>query len=740
MSTDDLRGRLLEQLRANWATSPLGMQAGEPADGVLGSQVAAFEAGRAASFPYFVDERDEVTWFTVAPCADSLRMAIEDLRAWLFPNHAAELRVESGSSPGDTGLRPLIFAASPAGYFVWKTRREGARATAARLTAMYELMARRPRRAASAIPTLYELRQRFRTALVVGDRPTAEAAIDLIAREALDSATNVAFMRVKLADHFGEHAFLARWDAVRDLAQLRLPAAVRSALVRAFYRYHLSEAELAGDLDRAAHAYAERVDPALGPVLDVCRAEDGPEVARCLAYRFRLGRVSAARLEELRGSGDEVVARILGSTGERETATAEPPASTESAAMHAFDVATQRGDQRAVQEFGELILAARWEELGSAERTRVAASITDSLRERANPRLSALLSRVVGGQVVAELPPQDWTTFLDACTDRDWARAHPFIERADRPAATADGPTALRGIIARLQSLPTETGTTSSLAQAVVIGALTAVIEDCRTDLRFPRTDLVDVYSSLLELLTFTRGGSTQHEDASLFLLLADAVLQVDSRLGRDVASLAESWWTVRPSEALLPFLLDVLSILSFHGTAREEALALWVRGADLIRTETIGLGPGEHSAWSSVGTRLGVAANELAIYLGTVEPGASVDPLTEAGLKKVAIVSLRQRQAQEAARMIRSRCGAEIVLVDETDTGPLVRSARNADVILVVWSAISHAVFRGLDPVRERVAYVQGTGAESIVLSLERAVRRFAAGGPRRNSAGATA
>jgi hypothetical protein len=41
---------------------------------------------------------------------------------------------------------------------------------------------------------------------------------------------------------------------------------------------------------------------------------------------------------------------------------------------------------------------------------------------------------------------------------------------------------------------------------------------------------------------------------------------------------------------------------------------------------------------------------------------------------------------------------------------------------VLIVWSAITHAVFRAFDGVdRERIEYVQGTGAASIVLALER-------------------
>jgi hypothetical protein len=731
MPPEDARRALLERLRANWAEPWSRLcgdtqrpQSGASAETELHHQLAALEAGSAASFPYFVGNSDEVTWFTVAPSSDDLRLAIEDLRAWLIPSYAAESRVESGVGTEAGGLRPLIAAVSPGGYFVWKTRRDRVLAVGGRLGLIYDLLAKRPARATSFVPTLYELRQRFRAALVVGDRGGAEAAIEVITREALDSASNVAFMRVRLADHFGEHAYVAEWDSVRDLVNLRLPATVRVGLVRAFHVHYLADAERTGDFERAARTYTEKVDGLLGPVLDLCRAVDGPEIARCLAYRSRLGVVPPPRLAELRASPDEIVARVLAPPS------AAPPIPEalpegEFTALRAMEIAARRGDQRSVQEFGEVLLSSRWKELSEPERSRVAAAIAGSLQDRANARLSALLLARNGEcPVMHSLPAQDWDAFFGACNERDWERAAPFLDREDRPAATSGGMAALRDSIERIESLLTEPDAASTIAARTLgLAAMTAVIEDCRNDVRFPRSDLADVYFRMLELLTAARAGSAQHEDVSLFLLLADAVLQVAPARGREIAALTDAWWLIRPSEALLPFALEVLSLLSFHGSARAEALALWVKAGDLVRTETLELGRGEHAAWSSVGLRLGVDCAAIQGYIGGFALRDRPDPLAVAGLRKVAIVSLRQKQAHEASRIIRARCGADVVLVDETDAGPQVRAARNADVILVVWSATTHAVFRGLDQVRERVAYVQGTGAESIVLTLERTV-----------------
>jgi hypothetical protein len=87
--------------------------------------------------------------------------------------------------------------------------------------------------------------------------------------------------------------------------------------------------------------------------------------------------------------------------------------------------------------------------------------------------------------------------------------------------------------------------------------------------------------------------------------------------------------------------------------------------------------------------------------------------------------VSLREEAANIAAKLIRERTKAEVLVVTETVAGASTSNATTADVILFVWASSTHAVYRAFDGVREKVAYVQGTGAPGIVLALERWVIR---------------
>jgi len=138
-------------------------------------------------------------------------------------------------------------------------------------------------------------------------------------------------------------------------------------------------------------------------------------------------------------------------------------------------------------------------------------------------------------------------------------------------------------------------------------------------------------------------------------------------------------------------------------------------------------LTPTDRALWRRAGLRLGIDEPAIAQYLPPEKPTAEEeDPLTAAQLRQVAIVCLREQQARAAAAIIRERTSAEVSVVASTAAGPETAQARQADVVLFVWMASTHAVFRAFDGFdRKRFCYVQGTGGSSIVRSLERWARQ---------------
>jgi hypothetical protein len=206
-----------------------------------------------------------------------------------------------------------------------------------------------------------------------------------------------------------------------------------------------------------------------------------------------------------------------------------------------------------------------------------------------------------------------------------------------------------------------------------------------------------------------------------VLLELAAAALQFGRCDEAEVIALLRGRWEARPVKALLPFLLGAVELLDRMGS-EGQCENFWILAGDLVRSDPDFFSPGERLLWRQVGARIGYDAGTLDEYVPIPEEAASVDPIRQTALKRVAIVSLRERQAQEAAALLRERTDAKIVVVSETHPGTDTRSALAADVVLFVWSATTHAVLRAFDALdKKRFAYVQGTGATSIVLALEK-------------------
>ena len=254
--------------------------------------------------------------------------------------------------------------------------------------------------------------------------------------------------------------------------------------------------------------------------------------------------------------------------------------------------------------------------------------------------------------------------------------------------------------------------------------ALMAVIDDRVCNAAFPSREFLRLYAGLLDCWSLARGQSAHASDGQFLLSIAQAVLLLDSGRERLVSEMVRNWWQARPIRARLPWLLEALDMLTEFG-GPPDTVDLWYAGTELAGAEGNSLARGERRLWARVGSRFGLTVDAIDAALGVTLGSVDADPLQVAPLRRVAIVSLRERSAQAAAQEIRQRSGADVQVVTDHVAGAATSTAADADVVLMVWSASKHAVYRAFDKVRDRLEYVQGTGASSIVLALERWVAR---------------
>lgn len=681
---------LLARLSASWPAQ--WRSAGEGDANPLRYEIAALRRSEEAHLPFFRGSQD-VAWLTVAGTPAALRSAITGLRAWIVPSFGWEDRVRPIAQPADYAgpLAAALRAVSPAGYYRWHSTATAARGCIVEKLALWrKLRALRPATAAATEPSLFELREQFQLALATGDRSLAEAGLAALDERQLDTAANTSFMRTRMRAWFGAHGEIVLDPNLPRLIALRLPQAVRAAITEAFYHVYARDHVIAGNLDAARGAAVDQIFPQIAGLLALARPDDG-EGTRWLLEQLPVG-----------------------------TATAAQPESQE----EAFFGALRRCNWPVVQETGLQLLAGT--EFREALRPLVQAGLVESLKYQPDTAVQT----VVQGPRQERPMAGDWPQFVTALRAADVAAAEAFLALPQRPGlGPANGHAAAEVITAVVELLTAPQVAQHSPAALALHRSLGCLVEDLVGDRSYPRCELAGAYLALLQAWVATRCGSTMPADSNVALSLAAGVLQCSGSEETEVAALLRTWWDARPVKAKLPFLLNALEVLGDCVSQSATAQGLWVDGVTFIRSHAVALSPAEIRLWRAVGRGLGFDQTTIDEYI-TLEPESDSDevpedPLATSGLRKVAIVSLHGRAARAAAGIILDRSGAEVVVVDEVVAGPATDSARTADVILLVWAATKHAVYREFDGVRDKVAYVQGTGVSSIVLALERWLRQ---------------
>jgi hypothetical protein len=663
---------------------------------------------------------------------------VEMLRAWVLPSFAWEHETEPFVVPGagDGELSQKLLALSPAGYFRWTSAETAAEHIAGKLRHMRETIAKRPHHLHVQVPSLLELRQQFNVALLAGDREAAEQALQAIDHHQLDSATNTRFMRVRLLDEFKNYREIVQDRDIERLVQMRMPHAVRTALARAFHAEYLAVVEASGDLVTAADAYVRQVHPVLGGLLVFCHAGDGLAAARSAAYRAWHTR-DAAAAEELLSANDAFVRPLLDEILRDRSVGGSDAAWL----LERFETALARDDRRALQMYGRRML----EHFGAGTPVRiglaadVATVLRGTLESQPNPDLRDALVAAetdAAGTAVSTAPtlPQTWQELLTAVAAHRWDVARRFLslDAIDRPDINALAAEELAAAITTLEELLTgQVFEQDVQAKAFAAECLPAFVEDFVREPQFPRREFETLYLHLLSLWSAAHKQSLYPPDGQVLLALGEGVLQYTSDAQVQVAEVLRQWWEARRVPARLPFLLEAIELLVERTSEIGTARGLWIDALQFLAQQGERMSYSERRLWRLLGFRSEFDEATIAKALGPESPNeAAQDPLTKLPIKKVAIVSLRARQAEQAAADIHKRTGADVLVVTDKVAGSATDSALKADVVLLVSSAVKHAVYRAFDGARERMVYVQGTGAASILLALDRWAARQVADG----------
>lgn len=670
--------RLLDILRPRW---PQEWDQEPSVRRALDQLIDDARQGRPTSLPVVTSNPlKTIRWLSVAKSLRELREYIDDAKVWLEQSDVTSISGDVTVPEYSGPLAPLLRELSPEAYLRWDTTPDRGGQTLLRLGRMQGFLRTRPDMFRDPVPSLAALRLEFISALGVGDWPRAEACIDDTDRWNLDHAPGTVQMRIRLLEAQGASEELFRFVCLNKAWNFGNPRRIAAAIV--------------GAVDACAIQPVESKD-GIQAAYELFRQTWYPQLVQCIADAR--GETGAARLRAYAAAID----------GNRRSVEALVPSLPE-----------------ALQRFLIDLVPGQDEEAPIPPRQAVD---PDTLGREAHSSHGAPGSGPEGPRKGGEARPY-WVELHASVREGQVVRARALIgslesELLDDPIFLAEAPDALLELLSD-PSIESRPGPKLLLYEVV-----TALIDAFVVVAGFPRLAHLEIYLSLLEGLVTLKGSTANDADSQLILGLVGAVANLSADSCVRCEQIVRAWWQARPILQRVDWLAAALDTIVLLHADSQRLVDLYADGLALAARKGVTFSPAKTRMWRAIGRSLELPSEDVERLLGPIEsPGAEeADLLADSGLTAIAIVSLREASAREAALQLEARTGARVAVVTSLVAGTETRHALSADLILYVWAATSHATYRAFDKSRDKVEYVQGTGASSIVMAAERWVARCA-------------
>lgn len=655
--------KLIEECQKTWSME-LASALTSPTNAsavTLDSLITCARAGEVATLPYVHLGKREVYWLTFGAEAKSLLEYGEDLRSWVMPGYGTRGDLEFIKS-GRGRLADLVRQASPAGYLRWTSDVRSLAPILSVLDRMHSFLKDMPEAQYKAPPSLHVLRFRFVAALRLGQWSVAESVVDEIDRWNLEQAHKTMQMRLRILGESGGHSELLELVERHNLWALTLPRRVAEAVLAAFAHQVIHPMEISGSPVEVLKGLQPWY-PKLAHLLSQVRPT--PELTHLFAYIACL-------------DNDAPLARAV-----------VPGLS------------------------GPL-----------ADFVRENFGLNDSAGEGADETTEYLTDAPTSGNSAVSCSGSSfWRSLLALVRNGSGSGVRRLMEELD--AQVLDDAEFLSGAPDALLELISDPEVDAKTASRLALQEVLLLLIDTSLSARcFPSLRHLDLYLSLSEALVCLRGSTATDEDAHLLHGLLAAIANLSPKAVDRCAEILRTWWLQRPVLSRLDWLIAVLESLAPLHSEPASMLDLWSLAIELAVRKRMVLSPTQFRTWQRVAALLEISTADAKNDLASLCPPSNttqIDVLREVGWRKIAIVSLQEGAAREAARELQARTGAEVVLVTGLVQDSLTRAAQVADVVLLVWAACTHAVYRAFDDFRERLVYVQGTGPSSIVAAAER-------------------
>jgi hypothetical protein len=281
----------------------------------------------------------------------------------------------------------------------------------------------------------------------------------------------------------------------------------------------------------------------------------------------------------------------------------------------------------------------------------------------------------------------------------------------------------LREHIVKLTTYLAEVPNQHYLQHTVYRLAINQLVAICLDDEHFPRTreDIADLYEFLLQFLA---QDERNERNTNFILRLQEANLVNQPSAWKEAATFFINWFGY-PVPALQPGMLEALELLAFYG-AQPANVFSWYRewAESVISVPQVDLP--ELEVWLSFGAWIQAGEDILRGLRKRVEALSNTyeDHLAQlpSGFQ-ITIFSFDEAAANRARDILKNHNPQlDVRVCSERDNNKTVESlARNANLVVLVTSCISHAISYAVTPYAgERLVYPKSRGASSILKSIE--------------------
>lgn len=732
---------------------------------VVGRLLQRISEKQPVVFPYVRNTTH--SWLITAKTRRQLDLMSSQISRFIVPTYAEfassnRLPELKAFKKDGNRLQQLGAALYPAGYYSWRSPAKYFNDILRHLDMWMNLEEECPSFQTEQHPTYRSLHDIFEAALAAGNWREAEQCLQEMQDSYLITADNLAFLQVQLLAQ--QQRWLDIWKRpdFANLARMRMPRSVRTALLTAFHYSVILPLEQQEQWKVALEAFKQeraklgllltgRFGLVQAPVVQVYAYQAATDKdAESLA---RLSEVSPVKevqvcIDWLQRLADIDKSNVDTSSQEADRRTTSKASSLRLArlALAELDYDSALRFAREVMQPEEKVvllmqIAFHSSDVPVAEEALLSywdLSIEEQAQLEATysflPLYVKYLLEITDQQPSApstppSLPIQDWLEWFDLA-ERDPNNPE-LMAALDRLAVTIDdrywNQEKVKLLSDKLLSFIIEPHSSYAYTKIVI----QKLVDFFLQDEQFPREE--DAYSNLYETLYV---GLLEKQEVNqtvglTLLRLAEAILRRSPSQSERICENLKSWCkTAIP--ALENWVLEVFDLLAEYGLAH-GLLVDWYR--DWL-THLLNL-PGIRERanletwlifgqWIQPGYDL---LNQLQRALTIVTDRDVDDPISHLPIGyRISIFSLRELSTARARQILLERNkNLDIRICFEKDLNPQAKAlAQNSDLVVIVTTCMSHALTYGIGPyLKKEPVYPQASGSTSIVRSIEEHIRK---------------